>query len=121
MLVSASHMVEGESYTLHGGNHCVTFEDQDIGNLLQSMLSRQKAFPSGIMDSDQLYHFNVPCHKQHLYLTTALSPKLKLEQLYCSLGHLNYHAMVHKGTITGIKLSMQELSIPPPIIYVRIT
>jgi hypothetical protein len=115
MLVSASHLVEGESYTISGGNHCVTFVNQDIGNLLQSTLSRQKVFPSGTMDSEQLYHFNAPRHKDHPYLTTALSPKLKLEQLHCSLGHSNYHAMVHKGTITGITLSNQESSIPPPM------
>jgi hypothetical protein len=99
MLVSASHMVEGESYTFYSGNHCVTFVNQDIGNLLQNTLSWQKVFPSGTMDLEQLYHFNAPRHKVHPHLTTALSPELKLEQLLLtgSLELSCYHCYGSQG------------------------
>lgn len=51
--------------------------------------------------------------QDHLYLTTALSIKLKLEQLHCLLGHF-------KGITTDIKLSKQELSTPPPMYTSRV-
>ncbi|HXQ35395.1 MAG TPA: hypothetical protein VN843_15360, partial [Anaerolineales bacterium] len=50
--------------------------------------------------------------------STTFVPKSKLEQLHCSLGHLNYQsikAMIRKGTITGIKLSKKELNTPHPM------
>jgi hypothetical protein len=116
-LISVSRLDEADCYTLFGGGRCVTFENRDNGKLLQNMLSQQKVFLTGTMGSDRLYHLDTPHYKEHSYSTT-LSPKSKLEQLHCSLGHLNYHAikaMVHKGTITGVKLSKKELSTTPPM------
>ena len=117
MLISVSRLDEADCYTLFGGGRCVTFENRDNSKLLQSMLSRKKVILTGTMGSDRLYHLDTPHHSEHSYLTTFV-PKSKLEQLHCSLGHLNYQsikAMICKGTITGIKLLKKELNTPHPM------
>jgi len=112
MLLSTSHMVEGESYILSGGNHYVTFVNWDIGNLLQIILLVESVPQQNHgLSTTLLLHYSIsPCHKPHPYPTTALFPELKLEQLHCSLGHLNHQSHSSQGFN---QLSKQELSTSP--------
>ena len=114
-LVSVPRLDQADCYTLFGGGRCVTFEKRDDGKLLQDIISRKKIILTGTMGPDRLYHLDTPRRHEHSYSTTYV-PKSKLEQLHCSLGHLNYQtiiSMIRKGTVEGVKISKRELNTPP--------